>query len=155
MESGKVTAPVTPEVMMGVVLAQAKEHSATRERTQVQALTEILLAGYQVRYIPSCTHGKGLLHRLFACRTHEFRPDIRVEKDGRSVAVNIKAVVLMWAVNEAIQNKKYVTLGSIICIPTDSEQEIPGSVLEYAAQNDIQICKVDKLNQTISGAFGG
>ena len=148
-DDGVLTVPNTPEAMMGVLLAQSKHHGKIRQHTFNQALSNLWGAGYNTKYLPQCTHGKGLLHRLFTCRNHEFCPDIRVEKNGKSVAVNSKAVVLLWAVREAIANKNWVTSGSVICVPAEFAQDVPCSVQEYAADNDIRIIKVTGLVDTV------
>ena len=127
----------------------ADDYIEQRERIADIAAEE----GYTPIY-NRCTHGKGWWHRVFRCRSNRF-PDMRIEHDDKSVAVNISKYVLLGAVAKAIRNEQYINAGNVICRSiTQKQPEIPGSVQQFADLNGVIICTVHEIRHELRKLLG-
>ena len=127
----------------------ADDYIAQRERIADIAAEE----GYTPIY-NGCTHGKGLWHRIFRCRSIRF-PDMRIEHGDKSVAVNICHYVLIGAVSRAISCKQYANSGSVICRNVTPQQEkLQASMQEFADQNGVTVCTIHEIRKVLHGLLG-
>ena len=130
---------------------------AHRGATLTRQVSEIARKlGYETTLEPPQTM-RGRLRRVrrgASQRENDYRPDLLVEKPGKSVIVEIKAgPVLLGGV---IQTKKYsesFEAPAILCVPDESFHRIPGSVIEFAEQSKVRLCPISEFRDTLEDAM--
>ena len=81
-------------------------------------------------------------------------PDMMVTSGGKSVLVEAKAYpILLGPVIQARYFSDYFGAPSIICVPDDAFPEIPYSVGESAELNDIVLCPIGEIGDSLKTIF--
>ncbi len=81
-------------------------------------------------------------------------PDMLVSHRGKVVLVEAKPYpILLGPVIQARHYADYFEAPAIICVPDDAFPEIPESVGEWAELNDIALCPIGRIGDTLKAIF--
>ena len=93
--------------------------------------------------------GRGTSQRMANCR-----PDLILEKAGKSVIVEIKAgPVLLGGVIQTKKCGESFDAPAILCVPDESFQRIPGSVKDFARQSKVGLCPISRFRSALEDAM--
>lgn len=130
---------------------------AHREATLARQVSEMARTlGYETTMEPSRTFreklrrvGRGTSQRMPNCR-----PDLILEKSGKSVIVEIKAgPVLLGGVIQTKKCAESFDAPAILCVPDESFRRIPGSVRDFARQSRVGLCPISRFGSALEDAI--
>lgn len=130
---------------------------AHRGATLARQVSEVARSlGYETTMEPSRTLrerlwgvGRGTSQRMSNCR-----PDLILEKAGKSVIVEIKAgPVLLGGVIQMKKCGESFDAPAILCVPDESFHRIPGSVRDFAKQSKVGLCPISRFGYALEDAM--
>ena len=83
-------------------------------------------------------------------RGREFRPDIYLERSGRSVIVEVSSrPVLTYDIFQVDQMRRGKVIGALICVADPAYGRIKNSVMDYAEELNVHLCKLSDARSAL------
>lgn len=130
---------------------------AHRETTLAKQVSEVARTlGFKTTLEPSQTLREKLwrVGRSTPQRMDNCRPDLILEKSGKSVIVEIKAgPVLLGGVIQTKKCAESFDSPAILCVPDESFHRIPGSVRDFARESKVGLCSISGFRHALNNAM--
>jgi hypothetical protein len=93
---------------------------------------------------------KVVAQKGFSQRFH-WKPDFIIERSGKHVVLEVKSRPAMMSDISVVGQIKHAGLvGTLLCMPPDALERIPGSVQSYAQQLKVRLCSTNDIEDVLN-----